>query len=511
MSLGRPLLTIAVAVALLLPAASGTHAATVSSTTKTEGGGHPSLPDVTVYTTVFQAAPGEANRVTVDLLGDLRRFTDVGAPLQAGSLCTQADPASATCRWGPARLETGDADDEVTVHGDDSRLDVAGGDGNDRLRGGSVDGGPGDDLLQATEEAVTTKLTGGPGRDLLSGSAGSDMFFDGDQGDPDLYDGGAGVDLISYEGRKTPLRLTSGTGGSEDVLRSIEQLAGGDGDDVLTGGPGDDVLIGGLGRDVITGGAGDDALAGAQGFLRNTGVVGDPVAGLPGDNAGGTPDRRGNAIDGGPGHDSLRGGAGPDRLVGATGNDRIDGEDGKDVLRGGPGADRLIADGISRPARDVVDGGPGPDRLESSGGGDRLSGGPGSDRITLDMERRLRVRDRISCGAGVDALAAIGSGTANVRVPRDCERAVLGFDEVTVVGKPRRAGRVVKLRLRVSKKSGGEPVVLRQGRRVLGKSRPLGRSGVYRVALTRTGRRRAGRGATVAVHAVGYALSFRLR
>lgn len=69
-----------------------------------------------------------------------------------------------------------------------------------------------------------------------------------------------------------------------------------------------------------------------------------------------------------------------DVLVGTARNDRLFGRGGADVLRGLGGADRL-------------DGGPGADRLDAGAGNDTILAKDGT-------------RDRVSCGAGRDAVTA---------------------------------------------------------------------------------------------------------
>jgi Ca2+-binding RTX toxin-like protein len=95
-------------------------------------------------------------------------------------------------------------------------MTVDGGDGNDRLIGGS-----GPDML-----------IGGPGNDLLAGQGGDDTLFGG-LGTDDLH-GGAGNDII---------------------------LAG-DESDIAHGGTGRDLIIGGYASDLLNGGADDDILIG---------------------------------------------------------------------------------------------------------------------------------------------------------------------------------------------------------------------------------------------------------
>jgi hypothetical protein len=122
-----------------------------------------------------------------------------------------------------------------------------------------VDGGPGDDSLR-----------GGPAMDYLFGSAGNDVL-DGGLG-ADMMSGGDGRDLADYSGRSASVSVipdngwNDGQAGELDfVSSSVEDVAGGSGDDRLGGTAAANQLFGGAGSDSITGGDGDDALDGGPG------------------------------------------------------------------------------------------------------------------------------------------------------------------------------------------------------------------------------------------------------
>lgn len=105
---------------------------------------------------------------------------------------------------------------------------------------------------------VATGLSG-------TGNGCADLLFDVAGGSIELFDGGAGNDLIFAD----PL-FTLGTpslGGAiagqglPDVINGgagNDLLVAGGGNDTLTGGTGNDVLIGGYGQDQLTGGTGND-------------------------------------------------------------------------------------------------------------------------------------------------------------------------------------------------------------------------------------------------------------
>jgi Ca2+-binding RTX toxin-like protein len=118
---------------------------------------------------------------------------------------------------------------------------LEGGEGNDLLIGGngndSLDGGNGDDWLQ-----------GGPNTDTLAGGNGFDIA--------DFSDAGSGVTVaLNGAGNATA------SGGSADVLSSIEGLIGSGFNDNLSGNNAANYLYGGGGADTLSGGAGDDTIA----------------------------------------------------------------------------------------------------------------------------------------------------------------------------------------------------------------------------------------------------------
>lgn len=281
---------------------------------------------------VFEAAPGEANRVSSEWADGEIAIRDLGARLQAGSGCRQMSDHEARCTaYGTyLTMSLGDRDDLAEkVSGS-----VDGGPGDDVLTGvTSATGGPGNDRLTATPAAITTSLDGGAGDDTLVGGDGGDWLYGGagadvlrggegpdtlvGDGSPaapasaaelsgDLLDGGGGEDIVSYAYHPAGVVVDLATGdngrGAEgDVLLGIENVAGsahaddlrgdehandlvgGSGRDVLHGAGGDDQLTGGPGRDIGDGGAGDDLIDLRSGWdtatlrLRRD-VRGEPVA-----------------------------------------------------------------------------------------------------------------------------------------------------------------------------------------------------------------------------------------
>lgn len=191
--------------------------------------------------------------------------------------------------------------DTLIAHQDGSLLignqsgDVLiGADGQDHERGGAGDdslaGGGGDDTLD-----------GGDGDDMLVGGAGQDTLI-----------GGEGWDTASFEDAQASLRIDLANGNvavgadtGSDTLDGIEQVIGGQGDDVMIASESGQLFEGRGGNDTIVGRAAADYLFGDEGN---------------------------DILDGGFGNDTLAGGAGDDTLSGTAGDDLLAGGDGADVF-----------------------------------------------------------------------------------------------------------------------------------------------------------------------------------
>ena len=219
---------------------------------------------------VFEAAPGEVNRVTAiddDRNGIVLR--DAVSPITAGRRCTSLGPNEVRCprSFGEyAYVRLGDRDDSLRFT---PRPDP-----NPAIRtlsGINVYGGAGRDVLEGEDGA--DYLEGGSGDDILRGAGGSDQLR-GDwkqAADDDELDGGPGGDTVTYLGRRSPVRVDlanpapDGSKGEADRLVAIERLVGSDANDVLAGGEARDSLVGGPGDDRLRGRGGDDFLEGTSG------------------------------------------------------------------------------------------------------------------------------------------------------------------------------------------------------------------------------------------------------
>ncbi|ORE91585.1 calcium-binding protein, partial [Aurantimonas sp. 22II-16-19i] len=156
-------------------------------------------------------------------------------------------------------------------------------------------------------------MRGGGGSDEIFGEAGNDLIIGDADGVADLYDGGEGIDNVSYVTTVAGINANLGLNfafGAEigvDRLENIENLTGGRGDDSLIGAASTQRLDGGAGNDVIDGGTGNNTLLG------------------------------------GDGNDTIRGFAGFDRIEGGAGNDRLTGDFNADtfVFANGFGKDTI--------------------------------------------------------------------------------------------------------------------------------------------------------------------------
>jgi serralysin len=228
-------------------------------------------------TLTYQAAPGEANRVTINaiepdgfggwIVGETGTDESDGGPgpfpaatLTAGAGCTNIDAQTAKCpstlRIVRVLVYLDDRDDTASAAGacgyvvDRATLQcgpvlVKGENGNDVLVGNNVYGsylsnimgGPGDDTLYAGARGA--RLYGGDGNDRLVGGNSYDLLR-----------GQAGDDLIRGKG-------------------DFDDLRGGTGNDILRAGLRHDRVRGGWGRDTIYARARDrDVIEGGQGFDR---------------------------------------------------------------------------------------------------------------------------------------------------------------------------------------------------------------------------------------------------
>lgn len=144
-------------------------------------------------------------------------------------------------------------------------------------------GSPYADVLTGNE--LANRITGGTGNDTLGGAAGDDLFDEGASSNGrDTISGGDGEDRVDYGARTSALQISldgvanDGQAGEQDNLGTdLENVTGGEGDDVITGNALNNKLDGMLGDDTLNGLGGIDELTGGPGYDTLRGGDGDDV------------------------------------------------------------------------------------------------------------------------------------------------------------------------------------------------------------------------------------------
>jgi Ca2+-binding RTX toxin-like protein len=406
----------------------------------------------------YNAAPGEANELTVEVRFFPRRWivTDTGAPVTAGPGCAPVEADKATCPVPSGHgfdfaVVLGDMDDAgsiaaacgdndvVAVRCDDGT--VEGGDGNDTLIGA---GAPGVDLHgDAGDDDLRNgaSLDGGPGADTLRGGYAfygdrvapvsvslNGLRDDGETGENDLVGEriliiatGAGDDVIVGDDRPNIILagggadIVHGGAGADSLYGCLgpgdagadgnDELKGEDDRDILDGCAGDDSLDGGAGTDFLTGGPGADDLLGAAGsadvvrYSERTASVSVSLNGLPDDGEAG----EGDLVQG---VEDIETGSGDDLVAADAGDNRIWVGLGDDIVTAGGGDDLVLAD--FRGCHGRLAGAGGDDELYGEGGADVLDGCAGDDLVDGGVGNDTLMGDR-----GADTLLG-GAGTDEV-------------------------------------------------------------------------------------------------
>ena len=295
-----------------------------------------------------------------------------------------------------------DLDPSVSIVGDKSGNDLAGGAGHDHLQGRG-----GDDVLIADGHGnvvvpldISVDLTDVNGSEKLAivigrVPAGATLSAGHDNGDgswtlsaADLKGltlttsevGDFGLDVKAYTVGKSNLGATS------ELKVTMLHDAG----NLLEGNGGNDILFGGAAADEMYGGS------------KPTGVASGHVSTVADDDVlhGGAGNDR---MWGNSGDDKLFGEADNDTLYGGRGNDLVDGGDGDDVLHGNSGDDELH-DGAGN---DVVFGNSGDDLVVAGEGDDSYDGGSGFDTIDFSGAKQaitLDLSKHTAEGMGSDTL-----------------------------------------------------------------------------------------------------------
>ncbi len=271
-------------------------------------------------------------------------------------------------------------DDQLSGNNQSNRIE--GRDGDDSLYGmfgnDNLIGDNGNDLLSGDEGDDC--LSGGKGNDQLFGGEGSDWLIDIEG--LNKFDGGIGVDYADFstatarifaslsQGFATNFSENNGvltySSSFNTTLTSIENLQGGQGDDIFEGSNQNNVLNGGLGADTVSYSnlfpehSVDANLSTGQAYIK---------------------DQNSLIYD----SDTL---ISIENLTGSSGNDKLTGNDQDNVLIGGDGADSLSGGGgndvvYAELGEDVfIDGGSGIDTLYVN----FTSGNIGTDRKLIKFD-----------------------------------------------------------------------------------------------------------------------------
>ncbi len=242
-----------------------------------------------------------------------------------------------------------------------------------------------------TSIANIENVTGGSGNDTLTGDSNANTLIGGDGNDRfiatvgdgnDNYQGDAGIDTYDLSGTTAGATITTTSATSAqtgtDVLSSIANFIGSQGNDTITVNGGVNVIDGQGGDDTISAGGGNDTVLGGEG---NDTLNGD----------GGN-----DTLNGGAGNDTLNGGTGTDVLIGGAGNDTLNGGAGNDTASYAGDAQAIFVNlaaqnarrgGIAGTIEDTFTsienaiGGLGNDTLTGSAGVNVLTGGAGNDTM----------------------------------------------------------------------------------------------------------------------------------
>jgi Ca2+-binding RTX toxin-like protein len=253
----------------------------------------------------FDAAKGEANNVDLRDGGGQTTVTDSGSIIHAGNGCTQITPHEASCPlpggFGDQNvvMNLGDRND-VAVAGKISfgHIAIDGGAGNDTISdspqsGADVDGGLGDDAITVRPNfGGAVDVHGGLGRDSITATAASGSV-DGGPGEDVITltnfvnpavsaaHGGLGDDTITAD-QGTNMGLIDGGLGDDRISTGpqavVAQLTGGFGDDRIVSQNGTSTISGGFGRDFIDGHDEGDTIDCGSGVDRYVQYAGDTVS-----------------------------------------------------------------------------------------------------------------------------------------------------------------------------------------------------------------------------------------
>ena len=172
----------------------------------------------------------------------------------------------------------------------------------------------------------------------------------------------------------------SGNSGNDQINgnEGNDTLTGGNGNDFISGGDGNDNIDGGAGNDQIRGGSGGDVMTGGTGVdTLDYGGFGSAVTILLGSGLASGGDAGNDVISG---FENVIGSQFDDQLSGTRGANLIQGGEGGDTISGFAGSDHLRGQN----GNDIILGGSGDDLILGQAGVDILTGGNGADRFFFE-------------------------------------------------------------------------------------------------------------------------------
>lgn len=279
-------------------------------------------------------------------------------------------------------------------------------------------------------------LQGGGGNDILHGDSGNDTLA-GNAGN-DVLNGGDGSDAVEYGTATGPVTVeiwkntsaNDGQGGNDSLI-NIENVYGGNFNDLLVGNegvntiygrPGDDNILGGGGNDSLYGDAGNDLMAGNAGNdIINGGDGSDTVDYIMATGAVTVEIWKNSAIsDGQGGSDTL---ANVENALGGNFNDLLVGNEGANTIRGQGGNDNILGGG----GDDILVGNAGNDILDGGAGFDTVDYTTATGAVTVEVWKNSSINDG---QGGSDTLAnienAIGGGFNDLLVGNESVNIIYG-------------------------------------------------------------------------------------
>ena len=197
---------------------------------------------------------------------------------------------------------------------------------------------------------------------------------------------------------------------AEIHINTVNDIAGGAGDDVIVGGADDDIVLAGRGFDSISGGAGWDELRGAAGNdILDGGVGADVLIGGSGFDTtsyqsateGVTADLRFASNNTGDAEGDVY--SNIQAVIGSDFDDILRGDSARNVIRGDDG-------------EDIINGRIGDDIIEGGGGDDRLIGGAGADTFQFRGRNGEGVDTIVDFVSGADEIALRGANFGGLAV-----------------------------------------------------------------------------------------------